>query len=119
MSRVLVVDDDFLSRELLTAFLGSKQHNVTVAGTGQEALEKIRMDAPEVILLDIRLPDMNGVEVMKYIRTNFSESHIKVIATTGSTSDDEEKLIREAGFDDFITKPLDLNLVLSAVELGY
>ena len=118
MSRVLVVDDDDLSRELLIAYLGGRRHSVTGAKTGQEGLDRIRFNRPDVVFMDIRLPDMSGMEAMKYIKSNYSDDCIRVIATTGNTSSNEESAIREAGFDDFLSKPLDLDRVLRAVELG-
>ena len=118
MSSILVVDDDDMSRELLIAFLGGRRHTVIGASTGQEGIDKFRSDKPDIVFMDIRLPDMNGVEVIRYIRSNFSSSRVRIIATTGNASANEESVIREAGFDDFLSKPLDLDRVLRAVELG-
>jgi two-component system NtrC family response regulator len=105
MARILVVDDEPDAVELLVEYLTGKGHTVTAAASGPEALHKLKEDRPHLILLDIMMPGMSGLEVMKRARAIDREVGIIVV-----TAVHEEELGREAltlGAFDFITKPID------------
>jgi len=111
-----VIEDNPDNRELLRAILGHLYH-VTDYSTGQEALEGIRKDRPDVILLDISLPGMDGLEILEKIRAEADLREIPVIALTAHVvSGDREKYLA-AGFNDYIAKPiLDEKVLYDAIE---
>ena len=116
MKKVVVIEDNPDNRELLRAILGHL-HHITDYSTGQEALEGIRKDRPDVILLDISLPGMDGLEILEKIRAQADLREIPVIALTAHVvSGDREKYLA-AGFNDYIAKPiLDEKVLYDAIE---
>jgi len=105
--KIVVVDDDSTARDILEAVLISDDYNITVATNGNEALEKAIEIKPDLILLDIIMPGMDGFEVCKKIRENPVLGEVPVIMITGLG--DRNSRIRgiECGADDFISKPFD------------
>ena len=103
--RILVVDDNPQARELLRASLVAEGYTVTMAEGGEEALAKVTQDVPELILLDISMPGLNGYEVCSRLKGNETTRLIPIIFLT-SMSDLEDKVRGiEVGADDFLTKP--------------
>ena len=105
-ARVLVVDDDPATVELLQEFLVGKGYEVSTAGDGAEALRKVKEERPHLILLDIQMPRMDGLEVLRRLRE--IDKEVSVIMVTGVN---EEAIGRQAmalGAFDYIVKPLDL-----------
>lgn len=105
-ARVLVVDDILPNVKLLEAKLASEYYDVITATSGQEALDKAATQSPDIILLDIMMPGMDGFEVCRRIKADPATAHIPVVMVTALT--DAEDRIRglEAGADDFLSKPL-------------
>jgi len=106
-STILIVDDDDLSRDTLEALLSNQGYNLALADNGQEALEKAATLVPDLILLDVMMPDMDGFEVCRRLRADSVLGEIPIILVTAL--DDRESRLEgiEAGADDFITKPYD------------
>jgi putative two-component system response regulator len=103
--RILVVDDNPQARELIRASLVGDGYTVTMAEGGEEALAKVAQEVPEVILLDISMPGLNGYEVCARLKGNETTRLIPIVFLT-SLSDFEDKLRGiEVGGDDFLTKP--------------
>ncbi len=105
--RVLVVDDDPNTVGLLEEFLRAKGYEVLTAGDGVEALRKVTEERPQVILLDIKMPEMDGLEVLRRLREIDKEVGVIMITVM-----DEQEIGREAmalGAFDYILKPLDLD----------
>ena len=115
--RVLVVDDDEAIVEMFTELLGRDgRFEVRTASTGYEAgiiTEKFR---PDVILLDFKLPDINGNAVCRTIRANSNYEHIRIIVISGVADPDEVEDLRAAGANDFIRKPFDINKVIARMS---
>lgn len=103
---VLVVEDSPDGREGLTTLLELKSFKVTSAGSGKEALAKVDQARPEVALVDIGLPDMDGYEVARELRRRFN-SQLTLIALTGYGQPDDRRRALEAGFDLHLVKPVD------------
>ena len=100
--RILVVEDQPLVSELLIDLLGRYDHP-SQASSGREALEQIKQKAPDVILLDLSLPDINGLEVVRLVRQNEKTRPIPILAMSGSPIDKANCL--KIGCNDFILKP--------------
>src|SRR4030095_8139400 len=107
MNRVLVVDDDAASRRLLDVRLRALDCQVVMAADGQEALGAISRVAPELVLLDLQMPRMNGMEVLRKLRNDSLVVPVRVITAQGSIETAVEAM--KEGAYDFITKPLDGN----------
>jgi CheY-like chemotaxis protein len=104
--RVLVVDDNVDSAEMLQILLGSMGHDAQLAHDGQSALALVASQRPDVVLLDIGLPDMDGYEVARQIRA-LHQQPMRLIALTGWGHDEARQKALEAGFDRHLTKPAD------------
>lgn len=105
-ARVLVVDDILPNVKLLEAKLTSEYYDVLTATSGQEALEKVKVDNPDIILLDVMMPGMDGFEVCKIIKSDPIYAHIPVVMVTALTDASDRVRGLEAGADDFLSKPL-------------
>lgn len=115
MASVLVVDDDRVNRHLLALVLHQEGYTVIQAEDGPGALEVLDHEPIDIILLDIRMPGMNGHEVCRRIRSDPSTQALPVVMIT-SEGPDEKLTALEAGADDFILKPFDRNELLARVR---
>jgi len=106
MAKVLVVDDEPEAVELLVEFLSSKGYEVLTATSGEEALRRVREDRPHLVLLDIRMPKMSGLEVLQRIRE--IDAEMGIIMVTAVNEEDVGRQALELGAFDYIVKPLDL-----------
>ncbi|OLC52142.1 MAG: adenylate/guanylate cyclase domain-containing response regulator [Chloroflexi bacterium 13_1_40CM_4_68_4] len=113
--RILVVDDQRQNLRLLEAVLAPRGYTVLTASSGDEALERIAADSPDLILLDIVMPGMNGYEVIRRIRADARTSFLPVVMVTASPEQDKIEAI-EAGADDFIPKPFEQHELLARVR---
>jgi DNA-binding response OmpR family regulator len=114
--KILVVDDESDIRELLKNFLATEGYDVILAGDGEAALRLAVEENPDVIILDIRMPGIDGIETCRRLRATKSTSLIPVIVATALRDALMESL--EAGADDFVTKPfhlVELSLRLKAI----
>jgi CheY-like chemotaxis protein len=110
--RVLVVDDNVDSAEILARLLRKSGHDVQTAYTGPTALEAAVTHLPNVVLLDIGLPDLNGYEVARRLRQDPRLEGVRLVAMTGYGQESDLQLAREAGFDRHLVKPVDFPKVL-------
>jgi len=106
--RVLVVEDDFDISNMLQLYFKSLGYEVYVAPRGGVALEMTRQKMPNVIVLDIMLPDIDGYEVCRQLRMNLRTSHIPIIFLTQKDERSDKIMGLELGADDYITKPFDV-----------
>src|SRR5215212_2035738 len=107
MSIVLIVDDDLTARETLIAILEGEQYDLQIAKDGMQALHMLEELQPDLILLDVMMPGMDGYEVCRRIRATPELAEVPIILLTAL--DDRASLVRgiEAGADDFLSKPVD------------
>jgi two-component system response regulator ResD len=113
-AKLLVVDDEDTLRLLVRAELEQREFDVDEADSGDMAMEKILADHFDLVILDIRMPGMDGIEVLKKIRENNLAT--KVIMLTGV---DELKIARDSlqyGADDFLTKPYEIRTLLACID---
>ena len=105
-ARVLIVDDEADMLDLLMDFLRSKGYEVLTASDGAEALRKVREERPQAILLDVRMPKMDGLQVLREIRK--TDKEIGVIMVTAVNEQETGRQAMEMGASDSVVKPLDL-----------
>ncbi len=105
--KILVVDDDPQIRKVVKLTLISAGYNVHIATGGREAICQVKEFAPDLILLDIMMPGMDGYEVMKHLRSRFKTSHIPIIFLSAKREVDERVEGLMLGADDYITKPFE------------
>ena len=105
-SRVLIADDNDQNRELLDAYLANENYQILMARDGEETLQVVREQQPDLILLDIMMPRMSGYEVCEQLKADSEFSGIPVLIVTAlNEMGDSEKAVA-AGCDDFLTKPV-------------
>lgn len=107
MRNILVVDDNAINRQLAVYLLKKGGYNVYEAESGRQAFDFLAEQTPDVILLDIQLPEMDGVEVLKRIRANAATKDITVIALTAYTMRGDKEKFEAAGFDGYLPKPIE------------
>ena len=106
IKRVLIIDDNHEVADSLAQWLSLAGHEVYTAYTGAEAIEKVPVLKPEIILLDIGLPDINGYEVAKRLRALTNVPPFKLVAVTGYGHPADSDVFRSAGFDEYFSKPM-------------
>lgn len=114
--KILVVDDEVDLLKVLKLNLETKGYDVVCAFDGEQALEKVRSENPDVIILDVMLPKLNGVEVCKNIRQDPVFNKIPVIMLSGKDADVDRIIGRVSGAKMYITKPFDLEQLISAIK---
>jgi CheY-like chemotaxis protein len=118
--RILAVDDNTDAADTFAELLPLWGHQVQVAYTGPEALARAREYRPDLVLLDIGLPGMDGYTVARQIRKDPSLASIRLVAVTGFGQDADRRQAQDAGFDDYLTKPVDpdeLRRLLESMQL--
>lgn len=116
MALVLLVEDNLDNRFIYCTILEHRGHVVHEAGDGVDGVRLARELRPDVILLDIAMPNMNGWEAVQILKADPATGAIPVIALTAHAMTEDEDRARELGFDLFIRKPVEPQLVVEAVE---
>jgi CheY-like chemotaxis protein len=112
----LIADDNPAGLELVRESLRNYTSSIIEASNGREALEKIRSSRPDLVLLDIQMPEMDGYQVVREVRRDPSLHGLRVVALTAfAMQGDRDKAI-EAGFDDYITKPVTLSKLKAQLD---
>lgn len=114
--KILIVEDNPVNMELFTDLLGICNYECLCAEEGLTALELAKSGKPDLILLDIQLPGMDGLRVASELRANEETRHIKIIAVTAYAMKGEKDIFLENGFDGYISKPIDNKNFLTAVK---
>jgi adenylate cyclase len=113
---VLVVDDDWMNREVIEAHLQTKHYRVSTAHSGKRAWDIAQNDIPDLIMLDIMLPDMSGVDLCARFKADEQLRFVPVVIVTALESDADRIAAIDAGADDFVTKPFNSLLMLTRVK---
>ncbi len=111
---ILVVDDDAENIDVLVGIL-NKSYKVKAATSGAKAVKSCQKKAPDLVLLDIMMPEMDGYQVFEQLKADASTSNIPVVFATGKTESDEQAKGLEMGAKGYLTKPVDPEKVLAIV----
>ncbi len=114
--RILVVEDDIDIAKMLRIYFDSQGYEVLVANRGHDALEMCRTKLPNVVVLDIQLPDIDGYEICRILRSNTRTSYVPIIFLTQKDERSDKIAGLELGADDYITKPFDIEELKLRVE---
>ena len=115
MGRILVVDDSPFMIRLVTYMLEAAGYETTSAENGKEALDLIAEDPPDLVFLDMMMPEMDGLETLRAIRSNSATEGLPVLMLTAKARDEDYRLAKEAGADGYLTKPFNQADVLDSV----
>lgn len=116
MPTILLVEDNPASRELLVDFLEQDGYTVLEAGTGMEALTIAGIAAPDLILLDLRLPDARGFDIAWRLRAEPRTAGIPILALTAYPGDDAAEPLEESGCTSYLTKPISQEILRQALQ---
>ena len=116
MTRILIVEDNEMNRDMLSRRLERKGYEVLIAVDGERGLEVARASAPDLILMDMSLPVMDGWEATRTIKADSALQRIPVIALTAHAMANDRDKALAAGCDDYDTKPIDLPRLLGKIE---
>jgi two-component system cell cycle response regulator DivK len=114
--RILVVEDQPDNRQIIRDMLAGTGYAITEAEDGEQALAAVAKERPDLILMEIQLPSMDGYEAMRRIRTNPVLLSIPIIAVTSYALSGEEKKARAAGCDDYVPKPFSPRQLLAKIR---
>lgn len=116
MHKILLVEDNELNRDMLSRRLVRRGFDVICAINGREALEKALLEQPEIILMDLGLPDMDGISVTRILKSNKSTCSIPVVAVTAFATDSDKVNTMAAGFGDFEPKPIQITRLIEKIN---
>ena len=116
MSTVLIVEDNEKNMKLARDVLQAKGYQTLEAVTGEEGVKLAREKKPDLVLMDIQLPGINGIEAFKQIRADAKTARVPVVALTASVTPTDRSAINAAGFDAFVSKPINLKEFLDTVK---
>ncbi|MDD5560681.1 MAG: response regulator [Candidatus Omnitrophica bacterium] len=115
LKKILVVDDEKAIVEMLTMRLEANGYQVISAADGQEGLDKLRSERPDLIILDLMLPKIDGYKVCRILKFDEKYKHIPIILFTARTQEIDIKLGEEVGADAYIMKPFEPDILLGKV----
>ncbi len=119
MSKILLIEDDLLIQELVTFNLEREGYVVKVAGDGKSGLERVSSEMPDLILLDVMLPEIDGYEVCKAIRANKETTNIPIIMLSARDEVADTVIGLELGADDYVTKPFSPRELVARVKARF
>lgn len=117
MPGILVVDDNEDSIRIIQAVLENNGYTVRVARSGKEALERVKEDLPQLVLLDVMMPEMSGMEVLERLRSSAQTASVPVILLTAKAQDEDVISGYQVGADYYITKPFTSKQLLYGIRL--
>jgi CheY-like chemotaxis protein len=113
---VLLVEDNHMNRILVKEVLSLRGYEITEVNTGIEAIKALADKRPDIILMDINLPGMDGITATRIIRSEEGNSGIPILALTASAMKGEEEEILSHGFDGYVSKPIEVKRLLESVD---
>jgi two-component system, cell cycle response regulator DivK len=115
--RVLIVEDNALNMKLFSAMLAAQGYDVLQASDGPHGLDVARTEHPDLIVMDLQLPGLSGLEVAHSLKSSGDTSGIPIIATSAYVQTGDEDKVRESGCDGFMAKPIAISEFLDMIEM--
>jgi two-component system cell cycle response regulator DivK len=116
LRQILVAEDNDINRELIRIVLEGQGYEVIEATTGKQALAVLEGTHPDLVLLDIQMPELDGYKVISLIRENPQLKSLKVVALTAFAMDGDRERAMQAGFDGYLTKPIEIASLKSSIN---
>ena len=116
MAKILYVEDDEMNRDMLSRRLQRRNYEILLAFDGQEGLDKMRSEKPDLVLMDMGLPVIDGWEATTMAKADEEIKSIPIIALTAHALESDRQKALDCGADDFDTKPIDLKRLLEKIE---
>ena len=116
--KILIVDDDTSITLSISFVLEKEGYTVIIAVDGEEAIKKAKEELPHLIVLDIMLPKINGFEVCKRLKANAQTREIRIVMLTAKGDEKDKRLAEELGVNAYITKPFNIDTLLSEIRKG-
>ena len=116
MSTVLIVEDNEKNMKLARDVLQARGYTTLEAVTGEDGVRMAKERKPDLVLMDIQLPGLNGIDALKQLRADPSTARIPIVAFTASVTPTDRSQIDEAGFDGFLSKPVNLKEFIETVQ---
>ena len=117
MTKILLAEDNELNRDMLLRRLERRGYQVVVATNGEEAIEKVRADGPDLLLLDISLPILDGLEVASRIRADPQLRSLPILGLSAHAMQGDRERALAAGCDDYDTKPVEMERLVDKIQL--
>ncbi|MFO0752712.1 MAG: response regulator [Thermodesulfovibrionales bacterium] len=114
--RLLIVDDDKTTRKILSLYLKGKGYEVVTAENGLDAMEKLGTENINMVVTDMNMPYMDGIELTKTLRADPSWQSIPIIMITTEADEDERKKAADAGVDDYLVKPANADQISESIK---
>jgi DNA-binding response OmpR family regulator len=114
-SRLLIVDDNEMNRDMLARRLARKGYVIGLAGNAKELLERVKQDAVDLVLLDIEMPEISGIDALKTLREHYSPDELPIIMVTAKTQSDDIVTALDLGANDYLTKPIDFPVAVARI----
>lgn len=114
--RILIVEDNELNMKLFKDLLEAQGYGILQTRDGMQALDLARKERPDLIVMDIQLPQVSGLEVTKWIKADDDLKHIPVVAVTAFAMKGDEEKIREGGCEAYVAKPISVKDFLSTID---
>ncbi len=116
MPKILIVEDNEMNMRLFSDLLKTKKYTVLECLEGTKALDIVKKEKPDLILMDIQMPEISGIEVTGLIRQTPEIAHTRIVAVSAFAMDGDEERILKAGCDDYISKPISIPSFFETVE---
>ena len=116
MSLILIVEDNEKNMKLVRDILQAKGYQTLEAVNAEDGIVLAAEKKPDLVLMDIQLPGMNGIEALKVLRADPTTAHIPVVAITASVMQQDKQQVMDSGFNGFIEKPINLRQFLASVQ---
>ena len=116
MAKILYVEDNEMNRDMLSRRLTRREHEVLLAMDGKEGIDMMKSENPDIVLMDMGLPIIDGWEATRQAKADENLKSIPIIALTAHALEEDRKKALEAGADDFDTKPVEIKRLLEKIE---
>ena len=116
MTKILLADDNAMNRDMLSRRLQRKGYDVVTAVDGKQAVTMVKSERPDLIIMDLSLPEMDGWEATRYLKSDHDTKDIPLIILTAHTLKSDRESAFNAGCDDFDVKPVDFQRLLTKIE---